>query len=578
MTSPTLSITGKRWQYHPPLASTARIHATQGTPHRIVAASLARQGYNETNYHLALTPNYQRDRHDPFLLRDMRKAVARIQQAITNHEMVLLISDFDVDGVTASLVTNTGLQAAGVKAFQLGARIPDRFTEGYGLSEKILREAKAQGYQVAITLDIGINSHREATLAKELGIDLIICDHHLPDGEDVPADAFAVLCPRGSTGINYPNKDLAACGVALKFAEALLQTHPTRHKIIASLLKIAALGTVADMVSLTGLENRAIVANGLAALSENCTNLGLLALLNISGVTGALKASDVGFKLGPRLNAAGRLAHANEALHLFYAKTPAEAQQAARRLDDLNIERKELQERLTQTILASLDQRSLPPVLVFAGAQPLYHQGVLGIVCTRISQETNRPVFIGSINSAGLIHGSARGVPGFHVVEAMRSTGDLLIKCGGHPAAGGFTLAQEHLDEFRARLHRYAEALPPSLPYPELWIDDQLDLRELNERLLTELAQLEPHGMGNPAPLFALNNLMLESLRVMKEKHLRLVLTDGTQTITALWWNAAQYSKAIEAASLLHLAGQPEINEWAGRRSLQFNITDVMVQ
>ena len=546
--------------------------------HPFVAASLAAQGYDESNYNLALAPNYARDRHDPFLMRDMHKAVARIAQAIANHESILLISDFDVDGVTASLISNAGLQAAGVPANRIGTRIPDRFSEGYGLSEKILREAKEQGYQIAITLDIGINSHKEATLAKDLGIDLIICDHHLPDGEDVPADAYAVLCPKGSAGLDYPNKDLAACGVALKFAEALLKAHPSRHRIIESLLKMAALGTVADMVSLSGLENRAIVAHGLDLLSANCTNQGLQALLDVCGITGQLKASDVGFKIGPRINAAGRIHHAYDAIHLFSAKTATEAKQAATVLDNLNTERKELQERLVETILNELTNlTTLPPVLLFAGPHPLYHQGVLGIVCTRIAQETNRPVFIGSINAAGSIHGSARGIPGFHIVEAMRSTGDVLIKCGGHPAAGGFTLSQENLNEFQVRLNRYAESQPASLPFPELNLDFEVGISEVTQRFLLEMSQLEPHGMGNPAPTFAINNLMLQSMRVMKEKHLRLVFTDGDATITALWWNAAQHADAIESATILHIAGRPEINEWAGKRLVQFMITDIEI-
>src|SRR5262245_35197944 len=242
-----------------------------------------------------LSPDFPADLFAPTRLRDMTKAIDRLRRAVRSRERIMIVTDFDVDGTTSSVILSQAIARAGGEGL-VTCYIPDRFSEGYGLSRQIVERAVSEGFGIVITADIGIRSHSEARLARQSGIDLIICDHHLPDGEDVPVDAFAVLCPKGSSGEDYPNKHLAACGVSLKLAEALLANHPKSRALLSSLAKLAAIGSIADLVDLAGAENRAIVAHGLRRLGDPTPNPGLRALLRIAGVNGSPSAYDVGFK------------------------------------------------------------------------------------------------------------------------------------------------------------------------------------------------------------------------------------------------------------------------------------------
>src|SRR5215510_14138618 len=329
-----------------------------------------------------LKPQFSQHLHPPFLLRDMRLAVDRLRRALREGEKIMIVTEFDVDGTTTSVIISQTIKLLG-GANLVSCYIPDRFTEGYGLSNKIVERAAAEGYRVIVTADIGIKSHAEARLARELGIDLIICDHHLPDGEDVPAEAFAVLCPKGSSGVDYPNKSLAACGVSLKLADALLTGREKRDAILSSLAKLTAIGTIADMVDLSASENRAIVSHGLRSLNQRSNNPGLRALLKLSQVNSPVTAFDVGFRIGPRINAAGRIAHADSVLALFDAKTDDEAMKIAFKLDAMNAQRQHIQSVLVDKLKQLIggrqsDQESDPQsepgsmldrVLVFAGTE-----------------------------------------------------------------------------------------------------------------------------------------------------------------------------------------------------------------
>ena len=584
----TRGLTGARWHLTtggPAYDANLKSLQAKTGENELVLRCLLNRGLTEaTAVRRFLEPEFPASLHPPALLRDMPLAVERLRRALANRERILVVTDFDVDGTTSSVILSQTLRLLGGGDL-LTCYIPDRFTEGYGLSKQIVEQAAIAGTKLILTADIGIKSHAEARLTKELGIDLIICDHHLPDGEDVPADAFAVLCPKGSSGEGYPNKHLAACGVSLKLAEALLAEHPKRAALLASLAKLSAIGTVADMVDLSDGENRAIVRHGLRALSEPTPNPGLRALLKVAQVSNPVTTFDVGFRLGPRINAAGRIAHANSVLALFDAKTDAEADALAQRLDELNQERQQIQFTLQDRLLAYVDflGERLDRVLIFSGQESEgFHRGVVGIACSKIVEKTGRPTLIAAINEEGVAHGSARSIDGFHIVEAMDSASDLFVKYGGHPMAAGFTIKADKLEDLKYRLNRYAnEMLDDEALGRRFTADAEIRLAQVTPALVRALDRLEPHGSGNPPPLFWLPHVQLRGVQVLKEKHLKVALIDGPQSIAALWWNAAEHQKALAAASLsgrVSLLCRPEINVWNNRETCQLKVVDMAVE
>ena len=347
-----------------------------------------------------------------------------------------------------------------------------------------------------------------------------------------------------------------------------------------SLAKLTAIGSIADMVDVSNAENRAIIKYGLSALGQPSNNPGLRALMQVAQVGNPVTTYDVGFKLGPRINAAGRIAHANTVLSLFAAKTDAEALSIAHDLDKLNSERQQIQQNLVNKILIEVEEKSaLDRVLLFSGHEADgYHRGVVGIVCSKLVERTGRPTLACAINEEGIAHGSARSIHGFHIVEAMQASSNILVKFGGHPMAAGFTIKAECIEEFRYRLNRYAEE---TLPDDELrrtfTADAEMKLEDVTPQMIQTLARMEPHGIGNQAPLFLLRNLPLRSISVMKEKHLKLFVGSIKKTVEAVWWQAAQYQEQLKGADEISLLCRPELNEWKGRVTLQLKIVDAML-
>lgn len=576
----THSLSGARWQSeHCDELRLQRLRRETGEPELLLRCLLNRGFTQPEEIARFLKPDFATHLHAPTLLRDMPLAVERLRRAVQNRERILVVTDFDVDGTTSSVILSHVLRLIGGEDL-VTCYVPDRFTEGYGLSSSIVEKAAAEGFRVIITADIGIKSHTEAKLAHDLGIDLIICDHHLPDGEDVPAHAWAVLCPKGSSGTEYPNKHLAACGVSLKLAEALLAEHSKKTAILASLAKLAAIGTIADLVDLSVSENRAIVSQGLSTLGLHSNNPGLRALLEVSGISNSPTTWDVGFKIGPRINAAGRIAHASMVLDLFAASTEQEAMRLARQLDELNAERQQIQHALVEKLLAQIkSQSSLDRVLVLAGLeQDGFHRGVVGIACSKLVESTGRPTLVCAINDEGIAHGSARSIHGFHIVEAMDYAAELLVKYGGHPMAAGFTIKAEKIEDFRWRLNQYAEKSLADENLGRVFdIDAEIKLQDLTFDTIRTLSRLEPHGMGNPAPIFLLREVALHSFTVLKEKHLKLQVGNAARRIEALWWNAVQYRTQLAGVKQISLLCQPEINSWNGREKLQLKVKDVAV-
>jgi single-stranded-DNA-specific exonuclease len=341
--------------------------------------------------------------------------------------------------------------------------IPSRFDEGYGFSVRAAQQAAEDGVGLVVTADIGVRDHAAIEAARSRGLGVLVCDHHLPAGAAVPQDAI-VLCPP-QAGDAYPNRSLAACGVSLKLAQALLREHPKRDGVIRSLLKLAAIGTVADMVSLGTLENRAIVALGLRELAQGPHHPGLQALLEVSGLTGGdarIDEAALGFRIGPRINAAGRVAEATLVVQLLTERDPARARALAERLDALNTERRDIQKRLVEGCLAAIPDPPPPFVLLSGREDEGWHRGVVGIVASRVKDELERPVAVVSIQGEWAV-GSVRSVGGVHAVRALDSVSDLLAKYGGHPAAAGFTVRTADLDALRERLSAFVAEVAPEI-------------------------------------------------------------------------------------------------------------------
>ena len=536
--------------------------------HPLVARCLALRTPDPEDARIWLRPSLDH-MHDPHLIAGMDIALKRIRQAINAKERIRIVTDYDVDGTTSSLILQSTLRILGAGDL-LDYHIPNRFDEGYGFSVTAAKRAADDGIQLIITADIGVRDHEAVEVAKSHGVDVVICDHHLPDGASVPPDAIAVLCPP-QQGCSYPNKALAACGVSLKLAEALLDSHPRRAAIIRSMLKVAAIGTVADVVDLSTPENRCIVAQGLQGLRAGVHAPGLHALLEVAGVQGDITAEDLGFRLGPRINAAGRLAKATSIIELFDERDPDRARAKAQTLDQLNSQRQQIQRRLVEQILESIPDPPPPFVAVWGEESDGWHRGVVGIVAAKIRDATHRPTAIIAI-SGNEARGSVRSPPGYHAVDGLDTVSGLLLAHGGHPAAAGFSLKKEHLEGLRDGLCEWAltQDVDPRaiLEVDAICSSDALRIPDANI-LAQGLSDLAPFGKGNPSPRLQIDGVRVRDIRPMGEKHIRMRLGD----IDAVWWNGRVYSHVL-SEGLVSIVGTLGYNNWRGRRTIRFTISD----
>ncbi len=557
----------KRWRPEQADPAGARLLSRQLAISPVTAQILINRGITTPEAAQAfLTPGRER-LHDPLLLRDMREAVALIRARIAAGRPIMVYGDYDADGVSATAVMMLALRALGAK---VAYYIPDRFREGYGLNAGALRAIRERGYDFVVTVDTGVAAVAEARAARELGITLIVTDHHEP-GPVLP-DVPALVNPR-RPDCPYPFKGLAGVGVAFKLALALGAPNAWE------LLDIVTLGTVADMMPLVG-ENRAIVREGLARLGETCRP-GLRALMQVAGVRPPVTAGHVGFALGPRINALGRMSSADAAVELLLTEDPERAYELARRLDAENRARQEIEAAILEEALAQA--AALPPeereyALVLAGEG--WHHGVVGICASRVLEVYHRPTILLSIEGDE-VRGSARSIPGFHIQRALLQMADLLTRFGGHAAAAGLSLrGPELVPELRRRLNRLAaEWLRPEDLVPEQRVDAFVSLDQIDERLVTELTALEPFGLGNPAPVLATDGLEVVEGRIIGRdgQHLKLFLRpegDGTAPpVEAVGWGMAAVRP--EPGQRVAVAYQPELNTYMGRTRIQLVLKDM---
>ncbi len=540
----------------------------------LIAALLITRGYEtEEKAHKFLNPSLD-DLHEPNLLKGMKEAVARILKAIEAEEKILIWGDYDVDGTTGTVVLRKALEILGAKT---GYHVPHRFTEGYGLNIEKLSEAKEKGYTVAISVDTGSRAFEAADWARQNGIDLIITDHHLSDEKVGNPNAFAVVNPN-QIGCEYPDKHLAGVGVAFKLAHALLR-EKGKENLVKGFLKMVAIGTIADIMKLTG-ENRAIVALGLRDL-PGATNYGLKALMEVADCKSEMSSYDIGFRIAPRINAAGRMDEALTVIKLFEAKSFEKAREYAEILDSRNRERQKVQLEISQLALleyiengGSINQKH---VAVIAGEN--WHRGVIGLASSRITDKIYRPSLVISLEN-GIGHGSARSIENFNLHDALEHCAELFEKFGGHAAACGFTIKRENIELLRENLNKYAaEILSDEDLIPELKIDALVSSQTLNLEMVADLKKLEPYGAGNPKPKFVTKDLiLLEEPFVMKEKHLKLKLKDAKgKQFEAVWWDGAEKSKeqTLKPKTRIELAYTPEANTWQGNTRLQLVVEDL---
>ena len=497
--------------------------------------------------------------NDPYRLAGMSDAVVRLRAAIRGGEKILIYGDYDVDGTTAVTILRKAIELAGGAA---EFHVPHRLKDGYGMHTEAIERAAADGVRLMVSVDTGIRAGDVVRGAGERGIDVIVTDHHLPD-EALPP-AVAVLNPN-RRDCAYPNKSLCGAGVAFQLARALLGTMGwTAARLGAmteSFLKMAAMATVADVVPLTG-ENRVIVKHGLAGLGA-VKNVGLRALLDSAGFApGKIPtAMEVAFRIAPRINAAGRMADAAEAIELFATADTGRAREIAAKLDGLNRERQKAEAEILKAILEEGGaEEGMDAALVFS--REGWHRGVVGIVASRVAERFGRPVFVLGEDD-GVAQGSGRSAAGFHLLEALEAMRDLFGRFGGHRQAAGVSLPAARVPEFRERLRIHAAARLTEEDFrPVVKIDAVVDFGELDEALVREMEELAPFGMGNRQPvLAALGAEVTAAPRVVKEKHLRVTLGKDGKRVTAIAWNFAERVAELQPGTRVDAAFSLELDE-----------------
>lgn len=536
----------------------------------ITAALLISRGFDtaEKAYKF-LNPQFS-DIHDPYLLKGMKDAVGRILKAIDNKEKVLIWGDYDVDGTTGTTLLRKMIKILGGES---GYYIPNRFTEGYGINIPALEKARADGYTLAISVDCGIRSFEPVEWANENGLDFIITDHHISDPVRGNPPAFAVVNPN-QPGCEYPDKNLAGVGVAFKLAQALLRERGHEDQI-EDFLKITAIGTIADIMQLTG-ENRAIVTLGLRDLPKT-KNLGLRALMEVSDCRSEMTSMHIGFRIAPRINAAGRMDVAMQVVELLEAEDFTKARRLAETLDTRNRERQDMQRQITELAILETENITEQNFVVVAGEN--WHRGVIGLAASRIAERLYRPTIVLSIED-GYGHGSARSIGTYHLLNALETCPELFEQFGGHAAAAGMKIKVENIDKLRERLCAHAvENITGDDLFPEIKIDAVIKPESLDLRLVEELSKFEPFGAGNPKPVFVTKDLYLQDdPYVMKEKHLKMYLSDKTgRRFEAVWWDGVEKLKGrtLKPKSCIELAYTTEANSWQGNTRLQLVVEDI---
>ena len=521
---------------------------------------------------------------DPFGLPDMGAALDRIKTARKRNERILIHGDYDTDGLTATAIMVHALKSMGMDVHYF---VPNRMTHGYGFNAPSVEIARKHGATLIITVDCGITAFEASAAAREKGMDIIITDHHEPQrkggsrpaahsakpegGEDfVLPDAVAVVNPKLNTRDSF-HSTLSGAGVAFKIVQAMAldSALPLSGDDSLSLLDLAALGTLADVVPLTG-ENRIIVGEGIKSLGDG-RRPGIRSLMEVSGLKSReLRAGLLSFTVVPRINASGRIGDAGDVITLFLSDSDEEAVSIAESLDRTNAERQRIEEETFQEALAQLRRKGYDATVVLSGKG--WHAGVIGIVASRIMEECYRPTFIFTVED-GIAKGSARSIPAFDLYEGLSSCGDLLLSFGGHRQAAGMKLRESDIARFEEKMNAVARAALGAEDFtPAIEIDTEVALQGVNPSLVRELSLLEPLGAGNPEPLLAARRLDVLNPRVVGKNHLKMKLKQKALAIDAIGFDMGKFLEHLGPSAAVDAAFSPTINEWNGNRYLQLNL------
>jgi single-stranded-DNA-specific exonuclease len=569
----------KRWRIAQGDARLARELADAVGATAIVGQVLANRGITDRADARAFLQPDLNQLHDPSMFPEMEAAARRIRKAVDDNERIAIYGDFDVDGITATCILMRCLRFLGAEA---AVHIPNRLEEGYGINSAAVRQLAADGVKLLVTVDCGITAAPEAALARELGMEVIVTDHHEP-GSLAPSDC--ILVNPKLPGCSYPFRDLSGAGLAFKLAWAIGQSfanggrvEPRFREFLVDSLSLAALGTIADVVPLHG-ENRVIAAFGLRALAASRA-VGIKALCDVASVGGGnITAFDVAFKLAPRLNAAGRLGSALEAVEMLATDDPARAAEIAQRLNSENSRRQKVQERMlaeaVEMVEASGGVEDRPCIVL---AKEGWHAGVVGIVASRLVETYWRPVVL-LVLEGDVAHGSGRSIDEFHLHEALTACSRHLVKYGGHARAAGLRLQRENLQGFTDSFFDVAAAaLRPEELAPTIEIDAELELSAVNRALAEELARLAPFGEGNREPLFMARNVEVHSeVRRMgtSGRHLSFWVKQGDASFRATAFGQGDLAEELERVRRCAIAFVPRVNIWRGKMSVEVDVRDI---
>lgn len=565
----------RKWNIHEFNKEKASCFADELGISPLVTGILLERGFSNTDEMKKFLYGSDEPFHDPFLLKDMDKTVGRIEEALSKQEKITVYGDYDVDGITASSLLYIYLRNRGAN---VNTYIPKRESEGYGLNDDALKNIYEEGTTLVVTVDCGISGIKEVANAP-VGLDIIITDHHtVPD--DLPK-AYAIVnhkqkdCP-------YPFKDLSGVGIAFKLCQALEQKEPGHLPSWCEYTEIAALGTVADIVPLLG-ENREIVRRGLVAM-QSTKLVGLEALMKVAGCNPENVNSDsIGFMLAPRLNAVGRLEHAQSAVELLVTNNLVTAEEIANKLNRENTERQEISRKITDSAEAMLAKEKHIDTAIILTDYDLpenmkWHPGVIGIVASRLVDRYHLPTIIMSVNEEGMAKGSCRSIPALNLYEAIAAESDLLTQFGGHHQAAGLTLPYKNVPEFIRRFKEHVKNKLAAEDYiPRQEIDVVIEQGKITEKDLEELSMLEPCGCSNLSPVFAFQNALLKRPRSMgKDRtHLQFDVYKGDNSFRGIMWNGASELPFLFDSSIIDIAFSPKLNVWKDSVSVQLYVNSI---
>jgi single-stranded-DNA-specific exonuclease len=559
----------KRWQIIE--GDSAKVNALQAALkiHPILCELLVQRGIEDFDKAKQFFRPSLNDLHDPYLMKDMDKAVARIETAFENNESIMVFGDYDVDGTTSVATLYQFLKTIGPN---IDFYIPHRYREGYGVSKMGIDHAKATGISLIISVDCGIKSTDLITYAKELGIDFIICDHHLPD--PILPPAVAILNAK-QVDCGYPYKELCGCGVVFKLITALAKKYNLPETSYLQFLDLVATAIAADIVPLTD-ENRTMAFFGLQKVNENPSH-GILALLELAKQNSPIRISNLVFAVAPRINAAGRMDDAKKAVQLFVEKDYQSALAVASLLQQDNLDRREADTTISEEALAEIENDpthlNKKSTVVF---QPHWHKGVVGIVASRLIEKHYKPTIVLTQNG-DIVSGSARSVQGFNLYEALHACRAHLLGYGGHFAAAGMTLSIDQLEAFKIAFENaVAERITPEQTVPEILINAVLPLDQINLQFFNIIAQMEPFGPENMRPIFIAKNVRDNGYsKLVKEAHISFSLTQGNNSVRGIGYNMPDKIDIVKSGKPFDIVFQLQLNEWQGTQSVQMQVIDL---